>query len=374
MLDADPQLLLPTVMAYTEAYNHVCEAGWDSRDYNGLSLHHKTYKHCRTLLPSALTISSRVKATEALKGGRARKKAGYKVSCPNSKQCSVRYNKNAYSVWFDKDELSVSTITGRQKFGFKVPQYFNKYVDWRRKSAELFVRGRDVFISIVFEKEVADVALTGEVIGIDRGIKNIAVVSDNRFFKGGNTKRIMENYRSLRYRLRSKGTRSARRHLRRIGQKENRFRRDVDHCISKQIVGAISPGTTIVLEDLNGIHSGIMKFRKDQRYWINGWSFARLETFLKYKAGEKGCLITHVNSSYTSQKCSVCGHTERGNRTKQSLFKCKKCGFSLNADLNASRNICAKHKDAISYPCGADTTEPIVPGDVAWAQAAIIPS
>ncbi len=359
-LEIMPESLFSTIEAYTTAYNHVCKVGWDDNDCNGFSLHHKTYQQCKTWLPSQLSISARMKAAESLKSVRARRQKKLKVSCPKSKQSSIRYDANSYSVWFDKNLLSISTIDGRKKIEFKVPPNFCRYRDWRRKSAELFIRGKKVFLAIVFDKEITDTQLTQETIGIDRGIKKIAVTSKNQFFGGGQVKKIVNRYRSLRKKLQSKGTQSAKRHLRKLKSKENRFRRDVNHCVSKQIIELLSHGTTIVLEDLKGIRDTSKKFRKEQRYWINGWSFFQLESFLTYKAAEKGCLVDFVDARYTSQKCSVCGHIERGNRVKQSLFKCKHCGFSLNADLNASRNICNNYKDAKGYLCRVAVNQPIV--------------
>jgi IS605 OrfB family transposase len=359
-LETSISSVMPTIKAYTEAFNHICTIGWKDNDHNAVSLHNKTYKYCRTLLPSQLSCSVRNKASEALKSTKTRKKKKLKASCPQSKQSSIRYDANSYNVWFDKNILSVSTVDGRKKFGFKTPPNFSKYKDWRRKSAELFVRGNKVFLGIVFQKEMEDQKPTEKVVGIDRGIKKIAVTSENQFFEGGHTKQVINRYRSLRKRLQSKGTRSAKRHLRKLRLKENRFRRDVNHRVSKQIVDTLPKGTTLVLEDLKNIRDISKKFRKEQKYWINGWSFFQLEQFLSYKAAEKGCFVDFVDARYTSQKCSVCGHTERGNRIKQSLFKCKHCGFQLNADLNASRNICNNYRDAKGYPCRAFVSKPIV--------------
>ena len=301
-----------------------------------------------------------MKAAESLKAVRTLRKKGRKVSCPKAKSTSIRYDSNSYNVWFDKKIVSVSTIEGRKKFTFQTSPDFAQYHDWKRKSAELFIRGTKVFLGIVFEKEVNDPVRSEEVLGIDRGIKKIAVTSNNIFFGGNHVKKIVQRYRSLRSRLQSKGTRSAKRHLRKIREKENRFRRDVNHCVSKKIVNSVSPGTAIVLEDLKNIRACSKKFRKEQRYWINGWSFFQLESFLQYKAAGHGCFVDYVDARYTSQKCSVCGHTERGNRVKQSLFRCKHCSFSLNADLNAARNISSNYMDAKGYPCRATVNKPIV--------------
>lgn len=115
-----------------------------------------------------------------------------------------------------------------------------------------------------------------------------------------------------------------------------------------------------MLEDLKGIRENSKPFRKEQAFWVHGWSFSQLEFFLTYKAAYAGCFVDHTDARYTSQKCSVCGHTEKANRIKQSVFKCKKCGFQLNADLNAARNIESNYRDAKGYPCRAVVNQPIV--------------
>ena len=58
-----------------------------------------------------------------------------------------------------------------------------------------------------------------------------------------------------------------------------------------------------------------------------------------YKAEEAGRELIVVNPRGTSQRCSSCGHTEAANRPSREAFCCRACGFSLNADLNAARNI-----------------------------------
>ena len=49
--------------------------------------------------------------------------------------------------------------------------------------------------------------------------------------------------------------------------------------------------------------------------------------------------LVMVDSAYTSQSCSMCGHVEVGNRRTRDEFKCLLCGFEIDADVNASRNI-----------------------------------
>ena len=50
-------------------------------------------------------------------------------------------------------------------------------------------------------------------------------------------------------------------------------------------------------------------------------------------------VVRKINPDKTSQTCSCCGNYEPGQRISQSAFKCKKCGYEENADVNAAKNI-----------------------------------
>ena len=310
-------------------------------------------------MPSQLAVSARMKATEALKSAKTRLRKGQKATCPKAKQSSIRLDARSYNVWFDRNEVSILTVDGRRRFPIIVPDYFQQYLNWRRGSADLFLRNNGVFLHIVFEKDIPDPEFTGKVIGIDRGVRKIAVTSDNRFFNGGEIRRISRRYERLRSALQSCGTKSAKRHLRKISRKENRFRRDVNHRITKQIAQSIPPGTIVVLEKLDGIRQRT-RLRKRQRGELHKWNFFQFQQFLTYKSEARGIAVEYVSARYTSQKCSRCGHISRSNRQIRSVFKCRQCGFSLNADLNASRNIRQNYLDATGYLGRAHVNEPIV--------------
>jgi IS605 OrfB family transposase len=358
-LDVPVEAINPTIEAYTTAFNLVCQAGWNDGDSNGVSLHNKTYSATRKYLPSQLAVSARMKATEAVKAVKTRIKKKQKASCPQSKQTSIRYDARSYNVWFDRGELSLLTTGGRIKVPFSVPEHFRQYLTWKRCSAELFVRKNKVFLNVVFSKDVSDPEFTGKVIGIDRGIKKLAVTSENKFFGGGKIKKVSKRYERIRSALQSRGSKSAKRHLRKISRKENRFITDTNHVITKRIVESIDSGDVIALEKLIGIRQNA-RLRKKQRKDLHKWSFFQFEQFLTYKANARGIGIAYVDARYTSQKCSACGYISRSNRQSQALFRCKHCGFSLNADVNASRNIRQNHLDAICSPGRAAVIPPIV--------------
>ena len=356
-----PEILEPTISAFTKAYNFVCQVGWNEHDTNGVSLHHKTYKTCREYLTADLSCAARTKAVESIKSVKALQKAEYKLakiqkreprifSCPESRRMSVRYEQRLFNISIENHEVSLHTISGRIKVKFEMCEYFKKYLNWRRRSAELFVKDNQVYLHVSFDKTVETVPSNNKFIGIDRGIKKLAVTSDNRFFGGGHVKQVSDRYQRLRTTLQTK-KHSGKRHLTKIKCKENRFRRDMNHVISKKIVSTLEAGTTIVLEDLTGVRERtIYKRRKENRREHSSWAYFQLEQFLTYKAEALGISVKQVDARYTSQRCSKCGFVHEGNRTSQSNFKCKKCGFQLNADLNASRNIVNKHLDTICYP------------------------
>jgi transposase len=53
--------------------------------------------------------------------------------------------------------------------------------------------------------------------------------------------------------------------------------------------------------------------------------------------------VEKINPAYTSQRCSACGHVDLKSRESQAVFRCTACRFTLNADMNAARNIAAGH-------------------------------
>jgi putative transposase len=200
------------------------------------------------------------------------------------------------------------------------------------------------------------------VVGVDLGINRPAVTSNNRFLGQRRWKSIEgRSFKTIRA-LQKSGTKSAKRHLRKLKRRRTRFRKDADHVLSKQIVAAVEPGATIVLENLKDIRKRMKAKRRSQtKRRMHSWPFASLKAKVEYKAEERGCTVVVVDPRHTSQACSRCGHTARNNRRSQSVFICRRCGCHLNADLNAARNIAAKYRagGGIS-PAGGLLNQPIV--------------
>jgi putative transposase len=153
----------------------------------------------------------------------------------------------------------------------------------------------------------------------------------------------------LRRKLQSKGTKSVKRHLKKLSGKRLRQRKDHDHVLTKRIIETTPAGSTLVLENLTNLRetTKIGRGKKgrnvEQKRRIHSWSFAQFHAFLSYKAEAKNIKVVKVDPRHTSQTCSRCRYQARNNRCSQSLFHCRRCGYCLNADLNASYNIREKH-------------------------------
>ena len=80
------------------------------------------------------------------------------------------------------------------------------------------------------------------------------------------------------------------------------------------------------------------KARLNREILASGWGV--LVQRLAQKAPGR---IHKINPTFTSQRCSACGHIAGENRKSQAVFACTACGCTDNADLNAARNIAAGH-------------------------------
>lgn len=256
-----------------------------------------------------------------------------------------------------KDTVSITTINHGRKT-YKICNYpFAKQffeIPWKFEASKV-VRHKngDYYFHLTVSQEIEDKKIedASTFLGIDVGINYLSVASTTdkkcKFFAGGEIKNKRNIYKNMRARLQSKGTLSAKRVLKRLAGKEQRLMKDVNHCISKAVVKFATKFdvSVIGLEDLTGIRDRTNnRLRKKQKYLHNSWAFYQLQQFIGYKAKKVGIITEYVNPEYTSQTCNRCNHISKNNRNGLK-FRCKVCGFDLNADLNASRNIEHRTRD-----------------------------
>jgi len=362
---AQAAALSDTSRQFTAVFNAVCAYGWQQNEKNGIELHRALYYPLKADYPalvSDLHVQARVKATEAVASAFTLRKQGRKVSPPHAATCPPRYNLHTYRVDWESCTVRMSLVGGRQTIRFRLQDYAAKYAGYPVDTADLIQRDGGWWLHVVVTVPAPQVEPTEQVVGVDLGINRPAVTSTNQFLGQRRWKAVEGRAFKIIRALQKHGTKSAKRHLRKLKWRRARFRRDADHILSKQILGAAEMGSTIVLENLKDIRKRTKARRRTQtKRRMHSWPFASLKAKVEYKAEERGCMVVAVDPRHTSQLCSCCGHIARTNRRSQSDFWCRQCHVRLNADLNAARNIAAKYRaGGCTSPAGGLRNQPIV--------------
>lgn len=179
--------------------------------------------------------------------------------------------------------------------------------------AKLLKSGNKWYLHISAIKEVADFDKqeVKHVVGIDRELRFLAIIYDEQgntaFFDGKSIMRKRAKYQKLRATLQAKGTKSAKKRLKKLSGRENRWMSDVNHRLSKTLVQRYGANTLFVLENLNGVSFERTDLPKSLRSQKKSWAFYQLEQFLTYKAHLNNCEVVEVSAQYTSQRCPKCG-------------------------------------------------------------------
>ncbi|MGW1076147.1 RNA-guided endonuclease InsQ/TnpB family protein [Streptomyces sp. NPDC002537] len=254
------------------------------------------------------------------------------------------YDDRCLSWQHDAGTVSVWTTGGRLRgVRFVCSEQARKTLAEYRKGESDLVH-RDGMWFLIATCEVPEAARIEPVdfLGVDLGIVNIATTSDGKIHAGRRLNRYRKRQLALRAKLQKKGTKSAKRVLKRQRRKESRKATEANHIIAKRIVTvAERTGRGIGMEDLAGIRTRV-RLRKPQRVVLHSWPFAQLGRFVEYKAKRAGVPVLFVGPAHTSRMCAECGHIDKANRACQAKFVCRSCGFVDHADRNASRNIRAR--------------------------------
>lgn len=339
-------LIDETMDAYRAACNYVSAYIFKTHDLKQFSLNKVLY----SIIREKFGLKSQM-AQSVLKTVIAR----YKTILENQKEwIKPSFKKPQYDLVWNRDYsltqncFSVNTLNGRVKLSYfakNMDKYFDHRV-YKFGTAKLINKHGKYFLYIPISFDVNECKYSDicNVVGIDRGINFVVVTYNSQkqstFINGKAIKQKRAHYSNLRKELQMRKTSSSRRRLKAIGQRENRWMQDVNHCVSKALVTSNPKHTLFVLENLTGIRSVTEKVRRNNRYVYVSWSFYDLERKLKYKAALNESIVINVDPRYTSQRCPICGHTEKTNRNKmRHTFCCKSCGYTSNDDRIAAMNL-----------------------------------
>ena len=353
VINADKTLLEETMSAYCDACNYVSDYVFKTHNLSQVQLNKSLYYDLREKYSLKAQMAQSVLKTVI---------ARYKTILETeSKWIKPSFKKPQYDLVWNRDYsltgeyFSVNTLSGRIKLAYHsegMEKYFDHTI-YKFGTAKLVNKHGKYYlhIPVTYDVEEFDASKVTNVVGIDRGINFVVATYDSKqksgFVNGRAIKQKQANYSKLRKELQMRRTPSSRRRIKAIGQRENRWMQDVNHCISKALVDNNPKHTLFVLEDLSGVRNATERVKTKDRYVSVSWSFYDLEQKLIYKAKQNQSTVIKVNPRYTSQCCPMCGHIERGNRDKRlHLFCCKNCGYKSNDDRIGAMNL---HRMGINY-------------------------
>ncbi|HJG14790.1 MAG TPA: transposase [Ligilactobacillus salivarius] len=259
----------------------------------------------------------------------------------------VDLQRNRDWSYLSSGQLSINTLDGRVKVD-PICRGFNQYLDgtWKFGLAKLLKSSGKWYLHISATKEVTDFdkQAVKHVVGIDRGLRFLVTSYDEQgktaFFDGQAIMRKRAKYQKLRAILQAKGTKSAKRRLKKLSGRENRWISDINHCLSKTLVQKYGANTLFVLENLNGVSFERTDLPKALRNQNKSWAFYQLEQFLTYKAHLNNSEVVEVSAKYTSQRCPKCGVIKKDNRNHEKHeYHCDNCGYRSNDDRIGAMNI-----------------------------------
>jgi len=226
-------------------------------------------------------------------------------------------NPTSFDGW-----LTVGSIGNRIKLTlpFRRNKHFNKML--ASGSLKAGVRISRNSITFMFELPDPEPVAEGKVLGIDIGQKTVLSCSDGFVSKpdihGHDLSTITG--RLARKQRGSKGFQRCCNH-----------RKNYIHWSVNQL--NLQGVRQVNLERIKNLRRGKKSSRR-----LSHWTYTEIFGKLESHCSEQGVLVQKVTPTYTSQRCSECGWTSKSNR-KGKAFRCGRCGYATDADLNASRNI-----------------------------------
>ena len=279
-----------------------------------------------------------------------------------SLQCTLKHLDSAYNDFFRKTKRFPQYKSKHNKQSFTNPQWFklennkiyirkftegiNVKID-KRKFEGKFIKAtiskncsNQYFIAIIVEKEIIHKQKIEKQIGIDLGIKDFAVCSDNTKFENIKTTKKFASKSKYKQRQLSKKKKGSKNKIKeklkvsKIHNKISNIRNNYLHQISSKV---IDENQVIVLEDLHV--KGMMRNHKLAKS-IADCAWSTFVDQLQYKAKWSDRSIIFIDRFFPSSKtCNHCGFIKQDLLLSNREWNCPQCNALIDRDLNAARNI-----------------------------------
>lgn len=213
------------------------------------------------------------------------------------------------------------------------------------------------FAAITCEVEYEPLPIPDKAIGIDLGIKDVAVCSDGTIFE--NIKTTKKYAKKLTYRQRQlskkkKGSKNRAKQRKKVALVHEKIKNTRTDSIHKFTIQTIKHNGIIVTENLNV--KGMIKNHNLAKS-IADASWYELTRQLEYKSGWNDRSLVEIDRFFPSSKmCSVCNFINQNLTLKDREWICPNCESVLNRDQNASKNILKQGLKLLSG-CGTQSVE-----------------
>ncbi len=305
--------LRQTLRLANAACQFVSHTAWETKTFRQYALHHPCYRGVREQfgLSAQVAVRAMAKVADAYKLDRKTKRTFQATG-------SLAYDDRILSWRLQDQSVSIWTLKGRLRIPFVCGARQGELLPMRQGESDLGLHKGRFFLSATCEgEEPKPLAVEGG-LGVELGVVNMAVDSEGQVHSGRHINHVRHRQRRLRAKWQAKGTRSAKRKLKRLSGKERRFSRATNHCLSKKLVAkAKDTHRAIALENLQGIRERVT-VRRSQRAALHNWAFYQLRAFVMYKAKRAGVPVFLVDPHNTSRTCPACGHVDKANRPSQS--------------------------------------------------------
>jgi putative transposase len=196
------------------------------------------------------------------------------------------------------------------------------------------------YVSLQVEQEQVVPENTGPMVGIDLGIKRLAMLSDGE---------VIPNPRHLKRRLkklkrlqrvvsrRKKGSKNRKKAVKKLAKLHRQIKHQRRNTLHQVTTRLAKTKSVLVIEDLNV--SGMLQNHHLVQA-IGDVGFAEFKRQLLYKASWYGSRVILADQwEPSSKRCSGCGWIAADLTLSDRVFRCAHCGLELDRDLNAALNL-----------------------------------
>lgn len=283
-----------------------------------------------------------------------KQQAGY-PRFKSKKKSEISFYSRYEKVYFKNGLVNLEKI-GKVPYKFNDKRY--KHLDLEAltkfSNPSVSYNGRCWVLRVGIDQEVVKQQLSDVIIGIDLGIKDLAITNLEHLKapninKGLVIRKLEKKLKRLqrqvsrKYRMNKQGEkyiktsniRELEKRIKRLHTRLKQIRLEQKHQFTNAVVK--TKPRAVVMEDLKV--KNMMK-NKHLAKAIGEQGFYQLITIMKYKCALNGIPFFQAPTFYPSSKtCSCCGFVHKGLKLKDRMFVCPECSYTIDRDYNASINL-----------------------------------